>query len=228
MYRAVVIGAGRIGAGWQWSDLEYTHAGAYRALSDRVELVGFVEPDMERAQSAKLKWQVPVYEDVPTGLMAMRPDIVSVCVQPEQQQSIYLQLDVERLKGIWQEKPFVVDTDAAELVPIQVNYMRRGDYTHRTVANYKSRGKLVVYGKDDIHTRCHFEDLAKWWNCPLDYRPFNGPCAYIYTSRDLESGPYDIFFDNGGVDGGKCFKAMLGNLLDHIEGKAELWSPANA
>jgi len=77
--------------------------------------------------------------------------------------------------------------------------------------------------------RCHFEDLKKWWKCSLDYRTFNGGCAYLYQA-DKEYQEHDNsngleFFDNGGVDGGTCFKAMLGNLLDHIEGKAELWSP---
>lgn len=223
-HRALVIGAGRIGAGYEWGDLEYTHAGAYRALADRVELVGFVEPEVKRAQSAKLKWEVPAYEDIPTAMAALKPDVVSVCVQPDQQEDVYLQLQVEKLKGIWQEKPFVVDTDAAELVPIQVNYMRRGDDLHRAIAEKDWGGKLIVYGKDDIHTRCHFEDLAKWWGVALDYRPFNGPCAYIL--KDYASGE-TWFFDNGGVDGGECFRKMLGNLLDHIEGKAELWSPAN-
>jgi hypothetical protein len=97
--------------------------------------------------------------------------------------------------------------------------MRRGDPGHRELSRWTSIAKLIVYGKDDIHTKCHFEDLAKWWKCALDYRVFNGPCAYIVKGYE------DIFFDNGGVDGGACFKAMLGNLLDHIEGKAELWSP---
>jgi hypothetical protein len=80
-----------------------------------------------------------------------------------------------------------------------------------------------VYGKDDETTRCHFEDLAKWWGSELVYRPFNGPCAYILEDDEEDR---DYFFDNGGVDGGTCFKAMLGNLLDHIDKGDPLWSPA--
>jgi len=220
--RAVIIGAGRIGAGFQWSDLGYTHAGAYRALADRVELVGFVEPNEERAQSAKLKWQLPVYEDVPTGLAAMRPDVISVCSQPQDQADIYkFLIEYRGIKGIWQEKPFLLGNILEEWPPIQVNYMRRGDVMHQSIHATQMQGRLVVYGKDDVHTKCHFEDLARWWRCTLDYRQFNGPCAYIY-----EAGGFHHFFDNGGVDGATCFRAMLGNLLDHIEGKAELWSPA--
>jgi len=228
-HRAVVIGAGRIGAGYNWHDDAYTHAGAYQALRDRVELVGFIEPDPGRALAAKAHWHVPVYEDVPTGLMALRPDIVSICVQPDQQNAIYLQLDFDGLKGIWQEKPFVAVVKEWP-VPIQVNYMRRGDSRHQDIAFYRSGGKLWVYGKDDIHTRCHFEDLAKFWKCELEYRVFNGPCAYIYQAtkeyQDHDNSNGLEWFDNGGVDGGECFKAMLGNLLDHIDKGTELWSPA--
>jgi len=233
-HRAVIIGAGRIGAGYQWDqDLAYTHAGAYQALKDRVELVGFIESDNDRATAAKAKWLLPVYEDVPTGLAALRPDIVSICVQPHQQNTVYMQLDLESLKGIWQEKPFVVPVREWG-IPIQVNYMRRGDEYHRKILYDKSDSHknwtLYVYGKDDIHTKCHFEDLAKWWDVELDYRVFNGPCAYIlqnHCSGDT------WFFDNGGVDGGSCFKAMLENLLDVVDGaknkygdEISLWSPA--
>lgn len=222
-YRHLIIGAGRIGAGFQWGDLGYTHAGASRALSDRVELVGFVEPDPERAVSAKLKWQVPVYENLGAAYNALRPDVVSVCVQPEKQAEVMY--DIEHfyvLKAIWCEKPLV--SRVPKNVPVQVNYMRRGDPWHRELKADRiiAGDTLIVYGKDDIHTRCHFEDLRDWWNVELDYRVFNGPCAYV-----LRTILKDYFFDQGGVDGAECFKAMLGNLLDHVEGKAALWSPAN-
>lgn len=217
-HRAVIVGAGRIGAGYCWDqDLAYTHAGAYQALKDRVELVGFIEHDNDRAVAAKQKWNVPVYEDVPTGLMALRPDIVSVCVNPEHQP--FVMSLIEDVKAIWCEKPFV--SKKPEGIPVQVNYMRRGDPTHRKLAwEIKPRHKelkLVVYGKDDIHTRCHFEDLSRWWDVELDYRNFNGPCAYAVGR---------MFFDNGGVDGGECFRNMLENLLDHVDHGTTLWSAA--
>ncbi len=218
-HRAVVIGAGRIGAGYNWHDDAYTHAGAYQALRDRVELVGFIEPDNDRAIAAKAKWLLPVYEDVPTGLQAMRPDIVSVCVQPMDQPAVIEFLKDEPIKGIWCEKPF---TSKAGTTPIQVNYMRRGDWRHQDIKAKWPKGRLVVYGKDDIHTRCHFEDLATYWDADLDYRVFLGPCAYVYQTTGVQ---VDYFFDNGGVDGGTCFKAMLGNLLDHVDNGTPLWSP---
>lgn len=220
-HRAVVIGAGRIGAGYNWHDDAYTHAGAYRALKDRVELIGFVEPDYERAAAAHQKWNLPVYEDVPTGIMAMRPDVVSVCVQPEQQSRAIMSVPDE-VKAIWCEKPYVTMFDHP--AAIQVNYMRRGDPRHQEIAKRNNVGRdLIVYAKDDIHTRCHFEDLAKWWTVPLKYYPIaEGPCSYLLGSSVFSFEAFPI----GGVDGGDCFKAMLGNLLDHVDKGVPLWSPA--
>jgi hypothetical protein len=230
-HRAVIVGAGRIGAGYNWHDDEYTHAGAYRALKDRVELVGFVEPDGKRALAALRKWGVPTYEKMPEC------DIVSVCVQPEQQMDILIKLCDPSTNyppdGIWCEKPWVSNDPDPDCPwnchltgfdTIQVNYLRRGDPVHQKIAREYPGGRLIVHGKDDIHTRCHFDDLAKWWKATLEYHVENGPCRYYYTMGST----YDDLswaFPNGGVDGGQCMKAMLGNLLDHIEGKAELWSP---
>lgn len=234
-HRALVIGAGRIGAGFNWKDDAYTHAGAYRALPDRVELVGFVEPDLERRVAANLKWKVPTYDNVPVALEALKPDVVSVCVQPDDQPHVvgYTVFD-KNIKGMWCEKPWMgcpvkmADTGKQNF-SIQVNYMRRGDYQHQLMAQENPGGRLIVYGKDDIHTKCHFEDLAKWWDAELDYRPLTGPCSYVYLpyrERYLASEVDGVvYFDNGGVDGGTCFKAMLGNLLDHIDKGTELWSP---
>lgn len=219
-HRALIVGAGRIGAGYNWHDDAYTHAGAYQALSDRVDCWGFVDPDADRRLAAEKKWKRRVYWDLHSALTLETPDIVSICTQPQDQYAAIAQCIKAGVKYIWCEKPYEGPRNWPG-VSIQVNYMRRGDPVHQFMAlNAGLISSLVVYGKDDIHTKCHFEDLAKWWKCKLDYRPFNGPCAYIVT------GAGSRFFDNGGVDGGTCFKAMLGNLLDHMDNGTELWSPA--
>lgn len=216
MHKAIVVGAGRIGAGFNWNDDAYTHAGAYQALKDRVQLVGFVEPDKARAEAAWIKWGVKAFNDLDAAL-SLEPDIVSVCVQPEQQASIMERLG--SVKGIWCEKPFVAIPPPVG-PRVQVNYLRRADPLHRSLALMPEKRRLIVYAKDDIHTRCHFEDLALWWNVPYEYRKFDGPCSYIL---ETERGPY--FFDTGGVAPWICMRGMLWNLLDAVEGKAELWSP---
>lgn len=216
-HRLLIVGAGRIGAGFGWHDDVYTHAGAARALSDRVELVGFVDPSIERAGAAMTKWKKPVYQDLPTAIHALKPDLLSVCVQPEQQVEVLEQIP-DSIKGIWCEKPYMGPDESK--IPIQVNYLRRADPSHQYIASVPQHNTaLIVYGKDDIHTKCHFLDLAKWWKCQLDYRVFNGPCAYIVT------GAGSRFFDKGGVDPAYCMKGMLKNLLDCVDFDSSLWSP---
>ena len=229
--KALIIGAGRIGAGWGWKDLSYTHAGAYRAHKDRVELIAFVEPNAERADQAERMWGVTAYETLEEALTSWKPSIVSVCTQPEDQINVMSRLEIDpNVEGVWCEKPYM---GFPSKKPVQVNYMRRADPGHQfwkervwrdrlgDTRNYPER--LIVYGKDDLTTRCHFYDLAKWWGCVLEYRPFNGPCAYILETSDGKA----RFFDNGGVDGGFCFQGMLKNLLDHLDNDTPLWSPAH-
>jgi hypothetical protein len=219
MRKALIIGAGRIGAGFRWADDSYTHAGAYRALKDRVDLIAFVEPNPERADAAEKKWGVTAYETLEEALTSWKPSIVSVCTQPEDQINVMSRLEIDpNVEGIYCEKPYM---GFPSKKAVQVNYLRRGDPAHRHIASMPHLNtRLIVYGKDDLTTKCHFLDLAEWWKCELDYRPFNGPCAYAVQ------GAGSRFFDNGGVNGGECMKAMLGNLLDHLDKNTPLWSPA--
>ena len=212
-HRAVIIGAGRIGCGFKWHDDAYTHIGAYRALDVTVD--GFVEPDDERAAAAEKKWGIDRINL--QSLQMLKPDVVSICVQPDKQDDVLPYCNTSRV--IWAEKPYLAKRKAP--APVQVNYMRRADRKHQWIAENRHGGDLTVYGKDDIHTRCHFEDLAKWWKAKLIYKPVTGPCSYVYDWCNGE-----MFFDNGGVDGGTCFKAMCENLLDHIDKGIPLWSPA--
>lgn len=223
MYRGLIVGAGRIGAGWNWHDDAYTHAGAYRALADRIVLCGFVETDKERADAAAKKWAQTSYPSLELALRKFQPEVVSICTQPDDQYAAIIACIKAGVRGIWCEKPYHGPRELMG-VPVQVNYMRRGDEKHRQLANFDEPKTLIVYGKDDIHTRCHFEDLAKLWRAKLDYRSYTGPCAYL-LKFDIFAGKVH-WFDNGGVDGGACFKAMLGNLLDHLDNGTPLWSPA--
>lgn len=218
-YKVLICGAGRIGAGWMWSDKPYTHAGAVKANGDRAELCGFVEPDRMRASEARLVWGVPVYAEPIGAIHEVKPDIVCIATQPEQQEAILNECE-GIVKAVYCEKPYM---GGKYSFPVQVNYIRRADPYHRILSR-ATRGypnDLYVCAKDDIHTRCHFEDLAKWWEAHLEYIPFNGPNAYV-----LFSGNSHYPFRDGGVNGGECMAAMFRNLLDHLDGKADLFSPA--
>lgn len=220
MLKAAIIGAGRIGTGFNWNDDAYTHAGAYRYHRSRVRLAGIVEKDVERRSDASVKWAAPASERL-DWLLDLQPDIVSICTGPKERVEV---LDFLRgkpwLKGVWCEKPW----KGRKLdVPTQVNYLRRADKKHQHIASLSKthQPKLIVYGKPDETTMCHFYDLAHWWNAVLDYRDYNGPCAYVVQYPGM--GP--DFFDNGGINPGECMNGMLGNLLDHVEKKTPLYSP---
>ena len=216
-HRALIVGAGRVGAAFNWHDDAYSHAGAYKALSDRVDLLGFVEPDPERAGAAKRKWLLPAYEDLADALSYVKPDIVSICTGPDDRAEILSIVDAcPSVKGIWCEKPW---RGSYPRQTVQINYLRRADRIHRLIRDNQACTTVVVYGKDDETTKCHFLDLAKFWNCKLDYRPFNGPCAYIALGAGTR------FFDNGGINPGECMKGMLENLLDHLDKGTPLYSP---
>lgn len=212
LHRAVICGGGRIGIGYKWPDLGYTHAGAMKSLKDRVELIGVVEPNEERAKAAYETWGVPTSPTI--DVFRGAADVVSVCVQPEHQTDVLRELNWG--PACWLEKPQVVPIGKHWMDKVQVNFLRRADPEHRRIAIEEPGGMLLVRAKKDIHTICHFEDLAKWWKARLVYEEFSGPCSYIYGEH---------VFDNGGINPGECMKGMLENLLDAVDGKADLWSP---
>lgn len=216
-HRAVIIGAGRIGAGFNFGPWPYIydHASTYQALERRVDLIGFVEPDLIRAEAAKAKFGKPVWSDLDEAMKA-KPDIVSVCTNHEVRPDL---TKYPFIKGVWCEKP-MGDLKVGPLTQVQVNYIRRFDVNHALSA---PNGNLVVFGKKDIHTVCHFTDLARYWQMErhqLQYAPIDGPCHYV-----LIRGPRVDAFPMGGVVGG-FMETALENLLDAVDGKRKLLSPA--
>lgn len=260
-HRAVIIGAGRIGAGYEWPEhpFVYTHADAYLKLKDRVTLESFVEPDAERAAAAEKKYGIPAYrtfEDIPKP-----PNIVSICVKPEDRWKVFEGLTPRReyVNGLWIEKPFEAPARALDpTVKVQVNYIRRFDTLHRVTKQMIDQGalgkllQLVVMAKHDIHTVCHFGDLSRWWGVDYTYVS-TSECEYVNTEYELIGTKGKIRFYQGGMsatkftyqeskwfpgamvphaDGQLCpgepklfMERALGNLLDAVEGKAELLSP---
>ena len=225
-HRAICIGAGRISAGFNWiqTPYVYTHADAYLALKERVELIGFVEPDPERAAFAEKKYGLKVWK----SLVEVDPvsfDIASVCTQPDIQKPILDALFRAGTRGIWCEKPYRGSSNPQ--CPVQVNYIRRADTTHRLIAECL-RGKksdLFVWARNDETTRCHFEDLAYWWGSTLHYCDNTGEVPSTNSYR-VDTGKWSMESRNGGVEGG-FMETMLTNLLDVVDGlPANLLSPA--
>lgn len=246
-YRAVIIGCGRMGAGRDHkSPWVYDHPSAYLALQDRVEVIGFVDRVLARAEQAAEKWKVDFAGDnVAAALETLHPDIVSICTPPSDRFEIIKACDSSTsIRGIWCEKPYTLKwvpfrRDGSTEIKVQVNYIRRFDKRHQKIRDRRVcdipvfNGHLLVISANDIHTTSHFTDLAEFWQIPkknLRYIPFHGPSLYILREPGPDAGRYlgwkDEAFVGGGVETG-FMEAALGNLLDAVDGTAELISPAD-
>lgn len=262
-HRAIIIGAGRIGAGYKWPQhpYVYTHADAYLKLKERVDLDMFIETDRERGLAATEKYKIPASGRLLENLETGQYDIVSVCVPPDQQEAVLREVGChESVRGIWCEKPWMLKTVGSldGSVKVQVNYIRRFDTLHNSVKGEIDKGTLgelvalVVMAKNGPETLCHFEDLSRWWNVQLKYIPVDG-VQYVNTEYELIGTEGKVRFFQGGMSAQlygtkesqwfpgsyvpdskgqiaakepKIFMELaLSNLLDAVEGKAELKSP---
>lgn len=241
MLKAAIIGCGRIGAGigdWPRTEFIYDHASTYKALESRVALSWVFDVDPVRALEAGNKFSVNSaggngWKPLLAHMMKEHPvEIVSLCVPPQNQAEVFEQLlAFESIRGVWIEKPFMVRAWPTSW-KIQVNYIRRFDRTHCEIAlnHWMWIISLDIKAKKDIHTVCHFTDLARFWQVNQErfhFTEFNGPCSYN-VRLSFMPGVMDLSFKNGGVEGG-FMETALGNLIDALEGKADLWSaPENA
>ena len=229
-HRALIIGAGRMGSGWGLTEKShyYVHAKTYQDLKARVELIGFVDPDEERCAFASKKWDVPTFASLDDALKNEHPDIVSICTQPDLRKQIIQKCYDADVKGIWCEKPY--DLKLAVRIPVQVNYCRRFDRHHQQIKHFlkdATNSRLVIMAKKDVHTVCHMTDLARWWNV----KNFNyvdtpdEPGAYFLRYQLKDRVWQEVAFTHGGISGDDFMFHALNNLLDAVEGKAELISP---
>ncbi len=178
-YRAVIVGAGRIGANFDTPDSAniLTHAHAYRAHLS-TELVGFFDVDRKMAQAAARKWNVAAFANLTEMLATVKPDIVSVCSPTATHFSVLNEIAEAGFKPrlVIVEKP-VAETSAqikkiknkfSKLnIPLSVNYSRRFDAVARQVwsdIKNKKYGNVIsavgLYNKGLIHAGSHLLDLA--------------------------------------------------------------------
>lgn len=228
-HRALIIGAGRMGSGWGLNNKAhyYVHAKTYKDLAKRVDLVGFVEPNEARADWSAHCWKVKSWPTLDVALSEANADVVSVCTQPDQRNDIIRACIRAGVRGIWCEKPYALP--AAASVHVQVNYCRRFDRFHAKVKDFlkeATNSRLVIMAKKDVHTVCHMTDLARWWGVSnFNYVDTpNEPGAY-FLRYQLKGIWQELSFPAGGISGDEFMKNALNNLLDAVEGKAELISP---
>ena len=180
IYKAVIIGAGKIAAGYDTpkSKAVLTHAHAL-SRNPRVDLVGISDVDSVRGTAEARKWKTTYWVDVDTMFTEVNPDIIVVATPTETHKDLLLKAFKAQPKVIIVEKPVVNEKSEMQSirlaqveskVPVIVNFRRRFD---RTVAEVQSGllkgtyGKVLsanaLYSKGILHNGSHLIDLVRYF-----------------------------------------------------------------
>lgn len=197
-YTAVIIGAGRIAAGFDnpKSKAVLTHAHAF-TNHPKVELVGFYDTDFTKAKAAAKQWSVKAFKSLSELQAEVQPDIISICT-PDNHHFKSLQQAAEfKPRLIVAEKPLTTNLKDSqkiikllekEKIPVLVNYSRRFDLTTQKIKTDLDQGKYGkvlaatgIYGKGILHNGSHLVDWARYlFGEVLDSRAF-------FTRSDYDS-----------------------------------------
>ena len=125
MYRAAVIGLGRIGSTFDDEItqggsifLPYCHTPSYVA-SPQVELIAGADPHPEQGAIFAQRWglsEQQIYSDYRQMLAAEQPEIVSICTTARHRAAILQDVINAGVKAIWSEKPFTLSLAEADAV----------------------------------------------------------------------------------------------------------------
>jgi len=181
MYKAVIIGAGNIGAFFDSSSARakvLTHAHAY-SLHPKVELAAFCDKNKSKAVLAAREWGGVAYADVRTMLAKERPDIVSVCTPDASHAEILRLVIAHPPKAIFCEKPLTTNYKASQRIAslcdkkgilLAVNYTRRWESVIidlRRAINSRRYGAPIsaacTYNKGVLHNGSHAIDLMRYF-----------------------------------------------------------------
>ena len=203
-----MIGCGFIAGGYDNEPvpgLVQTHALAFQQSPD-VTLVAVADMDAEKAKAFASRWDVPaVYDDVPTMLQAVKPELVSIC-SPDDTHEHYLRLclAMPSVKGVWCEKPLSTSPDGCDFLVEQfrqagksllVNFQRNftEGYIHLKqeldAGRYGAIQKVIVnYTKGVIHNGSHAMDLlVDWFGTPDKMQVFSAQVDYTETDPTVDA-----------------------------------------
>jgi predicted dehydrogenase len=195
-WTAAVIGCGRIGSAYDEaagagrslgaathpcpnpSGEPLTHAGAY-AAHPAVRLVGGVDPDPTRRAAFTGRWGAPAFDSIDALLRVARPQLWSICTPPEAHFAAARRAADEGAEAVWCEKPLaptlaeglrLVDACLLKGVPLCVNFTRRFDAAHQSLARRLHAGEwgpvervVVHYARGLANYGSHAVDLLRWW-----------------------------------------------------------------
>ena len=175
-YRALVVGAGQIGARYDSpgpaAPLTYAHA---LAKNPEFELVGFVDTSQERGSLAVERWGGRWFPSLASAWQQSTFEAVCVAIPDDCHHQLLCELASYPFKILLAEKPFTTRPDQAREVlnlyegrktPVLINYSRRyvpaftllaqsirdGQFGHLLQAN-------GYYGKGSLHNGSHMVNL---------------------------------------------------------------------
>lgn len=185
MYRAAVIGLGRMGSTFDDEItqggaifLPYAHAPSYHA-SDKVQLVAGADPHPEQRALFGERWGLTadhLYADYRTMLANEQLDLVSICTTARVRAPIVQDVAKAGVKGIWAEKPLAISLQEADTiveicrqqgVALAVNCARRWNPFFSTTRHLVETGELgnllqvTGYGQCSLsHNGSHLIDTV--------------------------------------------------------------------
>lgn len=174
MYRAVIIGAGNIAAGFDSPESEkiLTHAHALLKHPD-FELLGFYDTDEKKALGAAERWGGRAYADIESAVK--NADVVCCCVPDRFHREILRKIAQFQPKIVIAEKPLTATyQEAKEIqdlyegkIPLVVNYSRRFLKEFQFLkSEINSYGKFLkgvgYYGKGILHNGSHMIDILRF------------------------------------------------------------------
>ena len=176
-YKAVIIGAGRIGAQFDFPKNKeiLTHAHAYYK-HPKVKLMGFFDVNKGAAKKAAKKWGCNAYFDLTEMFKNEKPDIVSICTPDKFHYSVLLKVVKYKPKIVICEKPITTSLEHTRKiikfykkagVSILINYPRRFDkkiHVIKKAIDEGRYGKILcasgIYTKGILHNGSHLIDLC--------------------------------------------------------------------
>lgn len=201
LYRAAVIGCGRIGMTMEMDPLRIkpaTHAGAF-TQSPLTQLCGLVDSNPKQLEiSGSVFPGVSTYTDIKKMLEECHPDIVSVATPPDQHLSSVELCANYHVPAIICEKPIALSKEDGEAIVrichearslLFVNHMRRFDPLMGEVAKKVQDGVLgsiyqgsCYYSAGLFNTATHLIDLLRFilgkdanWVSAIQEPRFNAP-----------------------------------------------------
>jgi predicted dehydrogenase len=215
--KAVIIGAGRIGATFDspGDRSVLTHAHALSRTSGVVLCAAF-DTDPDSLKRAAGRWGVVPYASFDEMMSTIRPEIVSVCVPDDQHEKYLRDVIPYAPRLVLAEKPVTDSYTNAKAIArayadngilCNVNYIRRFDpYLAELRSAYRNGdlGELLygfaVYGKGVLHNGSHLIDLLRWFFGEIETAtPYHGICDFspvdpsvAFSVRWRKAGPMDV------------------------------------